>query len=244
MNKEEALQNCTVDGLVVKLPKVVLDRNTYLEVAKALNLIGGTWKGGKTAGFVFNEDPTELLQQISGGEKINLKKEFQFFETPADIADMVVELAGEIKPSDEVLEPSAGQGAIVKAIKRACGNDKLVHVYELMPVNQTILKRIDNIDFLGDDFLKCDYKFDKILANPPFAKCYDIIHIKKMYDCLIDGGRLISIASTHWKYSMNKKETEFKNWLNSVGAQIYDIEKGSFKTSGTMVDTVIIVIDK
>lgn len=76
MNKEEILQQCTVDGLVVKLPEVKLERKLYQEVAKVLELIGGKWKGNKVMGFVFNEDPTELLEQIANGESRNLKKEF------------------------------------------------------------------------------------------------------------------------------------------------------------------------
>ena len=82
MTKEEVLQNCTVDGNVVKLPNVKLDRKLYLEVSKSLELIGGKWKGGKIFGFIFPSDPTELLQQIASGEKRNLKKNFSFSEHP------------------------------------------------------------------------------------------------------------------------------------------------------------------
>ena len=45
--KEEVLQNCTVEGTVIKLPNTQLDRKLYQEVAKSLELIGGKWKGGK-----------------------------------------------------------------------------------------------------------------------------------------------------------------------------------------------------
>ena len=88
--KEEVLQNCTVEGTTVKLPNVQLDRKLYQEVAKALELIGGKWKGGKVFGFVFATDPTDLLDQIANGEKRNLKKEFQFFATPEKLADELV----------------------------------------------------------------------------------------------------------------------------------------------------------
>lgn len=110
MTKEQILQQCTVEGLIVKLPTEQLDRNLYLEVAKALNIIGGKWKGGKTQGFVFQTDPTDLLNQIASGESRNLKKEFQFFGTPADLADELVELA-DLKTDSVILEPSAGPGA-------------------------------------------------------------------------------------------------------------------------------------
>ena len=106
------LKQCTVEGLVVKLPDEQLSRPLYMEVAKQLNLIGGKWKGNKIMGFVFQEDPTELLNKIAGGEKINLKKEYQFFATPSSLArDMV--MYADIDGASSILEPSAGQGAIV-----------------------------------------------------------------------------------------------------------------------------------
>lgn len=42
--KEDVLKNCTVEGLVVKLQNVQLERKLYQEVAKSLELIGGKWK--------------------------------------------------------------------------------------------------------------------------------------------------------------------------------------------------------
>ena len=89
--KQEVLQNCTVEGNLVKLPGVQLERKLYLDVANALELIGGKWKGGKVGAFVFPHDPTELLKQIANGDNRNLKKEYQFFETPAELADELAE---------------------------------------------------------------------------------------------------------------------------------------------------------
>lgn len=73
MEKHEILQECKVEGNLVKLPDIQLDRKLYLEVSKALNLIGGVWRGGKVGGFVFQTDPTDLLYQISVGDNVNLK---------------------------------------------------------------------------------------------------------------------------------------------------------------------------
>jgi 16S rRNA G1207 methylase RsmC len=183
------------------------------------------------------------LAQIANGENRNLKKEFQFFATPDPLADTLVELA-ELNDTAEILEPSAGQGAIVKAIHKSTWQARTVWGYEAMDVNQKFLEKIPGFRLLGDDFLTCDTSFDRIIANPPFSKNQDIVHIRKMYDQLSHGGRLVSIASTHWQHSSNKKEVQFKEWLQTVGAKIKNVEKGAFKESGTNVAAVIIVIDK
>ena len=244
MEVKEVLQKCTVEGMVVKLPDSQLDRKLYEQVAKALQGIGGKWKGGKVMGFIFPTDPTENLDRIAGGEKINLKKDFQFFATPSKIADKLVELAG-IKLSHSILEPSAGSGAIVSAIKRIQPNVP-VNCYELFDVNRMALEEIENAVILGEDFLSApeNVKFDRIIANPPFSKNQDIDHLYKMYELLNNKGRVVCITSTHWKHSSNKKETEFRAWLQNKHAYITELEPGAFKESGTTIPTVIIVIDK
>lgn len=240
----EILKNCTIDGNNVKLPNGQLDKKLYQGVAKKLNLIGGKWKGGKTAAFVFPSDPTELLNQVANGEARNIKKEYQFYATPSILADDLVEYA-DISETDDILEPSAGQGAIIQAINRILPN-KIVDCYELMDINRDFLSKITTANLIGNDFLaETNLKFyDKIIANPPFSNNQDISHVREMYNRLKIGGRLVSITSKHWNLSNNKKEKDFKNWLNELNAEVYDIENGAFKSSGTMIGGYIIVINK
>lgn len=243
-NVQTILQRCTIEGTTVKLPPGQLDRKIYQEVAKQLNLIGGAWKGHKIMGFVFPNDPTELLNQIASGTKRNLQKEFQFFPTPDHLADRLVKLA-KIRERDDILEPSAGQGAIVNAIQRNTWRHRTVYGFELMDINRTFLDEIPGFILLGNDFLKeCKLPFDKIIANPPFTKNQDIDHIIKMYKFLKKGGTLVSIASKHWQYANNKKENQFRDWLDEIGAEIIEIPAGEFKESGTTIATCIIVINK
>lgn len=70
MTKIDVLQNCMVIGNCVKLPDETIDRKVYIEVSKALNSIGGKWQGGR---FVFNEDPTESMNKITGDQNIDFK---------------------------------------------------------------------------------------------------------------------------------------------------------------------------
>lgn len=243
METTTILQQCTVEGNIVKLPPIQLNRNDYLGVKSKLELIGGKWKGGKTQGFVFEDDPTDLLAQIAGGENRNIKKEYQFFETPDDLADELVRMA-QIKSTDTVLEPSAGRGAIVRAVHRQHPEIN-VRGFEIMDLNLSFLAKIDRFTLLGHDFLTEDCRpVDVIVANPPFAKNQDIQHINRMYSLLRSGGRLVTVASIHWQFTGGKKETAFRNWLGDIGAEVIPVASGEFKDSGTMVRTCIVKIQK
>jgi hypothetical protein len=212
-----------------------------LGVADKLKKIGGKWTGGKVQAFVFPHDPTELLAKIQSGEKVNLKKDFQLFESPEAVADQIIKLA-DIPMYSVVLEPNGGNGAIIRRIHPSCG----VFTYEINPLCHGRLELIDNAVLLGTDFLQADEstRYHYIVANPPFSKNQDIDHIYKMYSVLADGGRMVSVASKHWQIGGNRKETAFREWLDQVGAEIHEVEAGAFKESGTNIPTVIIVINK
>jgi hypothetical protein len=243
MNKIEVLQNCKIESNVIKLPDVQFDRKIYLEVKKTLELIGGKWKGEKVAGFVFAIDPTDLLNQVANGEKRNLKKEFQFFATPTNLAEKLVYYA-DLKNYDTILEPSAGQGAIIEHINKQC--TVIPDCFEIMGVNKSILNKTDlKFNLVGDDFLKSDDKeYSKIIGNPPFSKNQDITHVYKMFSKLNRGGRIVTIMSKHWQNSTNKKETEFRNWLDALEVELVEIDAGKFKERGTSIAPVIVIINK
>lgn len=238
MNVEEILKQCKVNEKVLTLPDIQLDRKTYLEVAKKLELIGGKWNR-KYKGFLFEENPSELLSDIQNGDNRNIKKEFQFFETPKDLANELC-LFIPNRLLRDILEPSAGRGAIVRAIKKS---RPTVPVYycELMELNRKMFN--GNAEFLCDDFLSLpeDRKYEIVVANPPFNKNQDIDHFYKM--CKVCDGRIISIMSKHWQHCDNKKEAAFRQFLAENNAQIIDIEAGRFKNSGTMVASCIVVMD-
>ena len=67
---------------------------------------------------MFPFDPRELMADaVETGAVVDAKKTLQFFETPADLAARMVDLA-QIAPGNRVLEPSAGFGRIVRAADR------------------------------------------------------------------------------------------------------------------------------
>ena len=242
---EEILKHCTLEDNVLKLPQVQFNKKSYAEAKKWIEEAGGSWQGGKVQGFIFPFNPERVFSILNEGKRCNLAQDFQFFETPSDVADWLVMLAGGIHEHDKALEPSAGRGALVRAIHRSCP-DAVVDCYEMMPENKELLLRLGGINIIGDDFTKSTIgkKYTKIIANPPFSGNQDIRHVRMMYDMLEQGGTLASITSAHWEFAEEKTCRDFRKWLEDVGGAKYEIESGAFKESGTGVRTLAIVIKR
>ena len=192
---EEILKHCTLEDGVLKLPQVQFNKKSYAEAKKWIEEAGGSWQGWKVQGFTFPFNPERVFSILKDGKRCNLQQDYQFFETPADVADWLVMLAGGIHEDDTVLEPSAGRGALIKAIHRACPS-VTVECYELMPENREFLHTLSNVILLDEDFTKNSVgSYTKIIANPPFSGNQDIEHVRLMYDRLEEGGTLAAITS-------------------------------------------------
>ena len=241
---EEILRHCTLENNILKLPQVQFNKKSYAEAKKWIEEAGGSWQGGKVQGFTFPFNAERVFSILKDGKRCNLQQEYQFFETPDSVADWLIMLAGGIHEDDTVLEPSAGRGALIKAVHRACPS-VMVECYELMPENREFLHSLGNVILLGEDFAKDSVgSYSKIIANPPFANNQDIDHVRLMYERLEEGGTLAAITSPHWKFASEKKCAAFRQWIDEVHGQVFEIGAGEFKESGTSISTMAIVIKK
>ena len=242
--QEDALNviaRSTVEGNVLFLPPGQLDRKLYLSVNKVLTSIGGKWNRGKK-GHVFESDPSDVLDEIiNTGEFTDAKKEFQFFETPGELAKKMVDMA-EILDRDVLMEPSAGNGRILNEFPLHGGNEFIV--YDLNPNCVQWLQDKGYYVALARDFLEEDAKADVIVMNPPFTKQQDVKHILHAWDCLNHGGRLVSIVSESPFFRENKLSKQFREWLDENNATVIRLDPGTFKESGTMVNTRLIKVIK
>jgi len=214
-----SISKMIVSGNRMDLPKDEHFGN-YAQVKKTLVAAGGKYKKN---GFDFTVPAQDIYDRLVGGEEVNDKKKFQFFATPPELVKELVSLAG-VHDGQTVLEPSAGHGAIADEVIR---KDATCIVVELME---------DKTELLGF--------FDHVIANPPFTKNQDIDHIKHMYKFLKPGGSLTTIASQSWLHGSQRKQTQFKGWVESLDSYVGVIDKGAFKSSGTQVGVTIIKIVK
>ena len=231
-----------------------LDRKTYLDVNKVLESIGGEWNKREKC-HIFKCDVEDILAEIiNTGEfepALDKKKVLNFFPTPAKLARRLVELA-EVNITSKVLEPSAGRGAIIDALAPFTSSISFVEIdkgnYDYCCL-EFIGERVGayNGDFLTPNLFK-NNSFDRVVMNPPFAikgspQC-DIDHVRRAFEYLKPGGILVSVVSESPFFRENSKSVLFRQWLNELDAEIFDLPSGEFKESGTMVKTRIIKIKK
>lgn len=217
-----------------------LDRKMYERTNKVLEAAGGKWNK-KAKAHLFDDDAaTRIDQIILSGEVEIPKDEFNYFPTPPVIVERLLDLA-DIQKGMHVLEPSAGQGAI--AIPCAAIGAH-VDTVELNDKNADILIT-RGFDVLARDFLNVvslGKLYDRVVMNPPFTKQQDIKHVIHALGFLKPNGLLVSVMSASVTFRSNKLTQNFRSLVEQRGGTIEPLPEGSFKESGTGVNTVIVII--
>jgi len=242
------LSTVEIDGNNVRIT-AQLDRKLYLAVNKVLGRIGGKWNK-KAKAHVFDVDPTERLEMVINSGMLDPKVKTGYFPTPAPIVDRMIELAN-LQSGQQILEPSAGQGHIAdEIIKSINGKRSQLFLCENLPENVHIL--VDKGYIVEDEFFafaedckESVMKFDRIIMNPPFERQADIDHVTAAYNLLVPGGILVTIMSAGVLFRENKKTVEFmENIMEPHGTHLDRLPSGAFKESETMVNTVLLRLEK
>lgn len=233
------LENATTDGARLVL-NGQLDRKTYTDTDKVLQAIGGKWDR-KAKAHIFDGDAEALIGDVLvSGEYFRTKQDFGQFDTPSDLAERVVAIAG-VSSGSVVLEPSAGIGRIAHAARAAGG---LVTCYEIDPSRAQALRNVFPdvfmADFLGSE---PDPVYTSVVMNPPFSRQADIDHVIHAFRFLAPGGRLVAIMSASVAFRQNAKTASFREMVSFSGGTIESLPDGTFRESGTMVNTVIVTMN-
>lgn len=245
----DVLARSTIDEHVLCLPKGQLPRPLYEQVDKALQALGGKWNR-QLRGHLFDRDPNAALAEaLARGSVEDRKKTLQQFWTPPEIVGRMCDLAGDIEGTD-VLEPSAGKGHILFEIIGRGGLPTAVEIdpAEAMQLEAEVEGRwpIVCADFLN--WTPCrpytPTLFDFIIMNPPFARNQDIAHVRRAYDLLKPGGRLVAITSPHWTFASDRAAVDFRQWFDEHGDSNDHLPTGTFKAMGTGVGSQLISLTK
>ena len=236
------LKDATLSGNELRLD-APLERKQYEKVKKVLVGIGGPWNRTKKA-HVFEEDVWGVLSDVlTTGHYFDSKKALEFFETPPDLVDELLDAAG-VGANMDVLEPQCGKGAIVeRLLKRNCKSVVAVEIDKDRAEYTRDQYAGEPLTVIQDDFLDMDSRlpfFDAVVMNPPFSRGKDIDHFRMGFRFLRHRARIASIMSAGVVFKQDRKTLEFRRWLDDNHGEIRRLPEGSFKVSGTGVNTVMV----
>nr|ELR5099915.1 methyltransferase [Providencia rettgeri] len=239
-----------------------LDRRLYTNTNKVLEAAGGKWNRKEKAHIFDGSAEGRIDGIILSGSVVVPKDDFNFFPTPEKIINTMVTSAN-IQDGDRVLEPSCGDGRIVKAVAKAAKNLNIVAVeldekrVQQLNSDPEITSLVNpeftgtSLELVNADFLshEMDEKFDVIIMNPPFKNKADIKHTNRALDLLLSGGvytqggRLRGILSAGVLFREDALTKAFRERVKLLGGSFTELEDKAFKESGTMVKTVLLEID-
>ena len=170
----------------------------------------------------------------------------QLFPTPADLAARMVDLAG-LCDGDRILEPSAGTGRIVQALRDTGKtmhivavevnrdlSDVLYRSYQAKPTEIPQEVEVITADFLA---VKSVGVFDAIVMNPPFENGADVKHITHALTMLKPGGRLVALCANG-----PRQNAVLRPLVEARGGEWEDLPADTFKAEGTGVRTALIAV--
>jgi predicted RNA methylase len=237
------LSNAQMDGSRLVLAGQ-LDRALYTQTNKVLEAAGGKWDR-KAKAHVFPVDAADAMEQIIQTGEVTLirtiQQDFGYFPTPPAVVKRLMALAC-VDFETLALEPSAGQGAIARAL---IDHGATVDCVELLGKNVEALEALKNVNAVQQgDFLAItpDPAYDRVVMNPPFAKQADIHHVNHALKFLKPDGLLVSVMSAGITFRDNKLTQDFRDLIRARGGDIEALPDGAFKDSGTLVRTVIVTI--
>lgn len=232
-----------------------LDRALYEKVNKALTAMGGKWSRSIKA-HVFKTDPRPQVEGLLEAGSLTVERD-GFFETPRAVVERMLELAPMPEYRAHILEPSAGMGAILEVLmsQKFATERNSFYFCEKNDQRADHIKKNFDAERVGKDFMKLEAfdpieqevrYYDRIYMNPPFEEGQDIDHVQHAYDLLADSGdaALVAVMSEGPFFRADRKATEFREWLEDVGGISEPLPAGSFKESGTGVNTRLVLIKK
>lgn len=220
-----------------------LDRAAYTRVNKVLTAAGAKWNRAMQA-HVFQDDAREIVEtMILTGTVVSVKQAFGYFATTPQVLAVLLAEA-EIQPGQRMLEPSAGCGVLARAGLAAGARVDCVEIRHdaAVALHQSGLYA----DVQCDDFMTLPVRpvYDRVLMNPPFGNQADLRHVRRAYDWLAPGGRLVTVMASGVTQRENRLSVEFRDFVAAQGGRFAPLPENAFRASGTDVRTVTLVLDR
>ncbi|MEV0297119.1 class I SAM-dependent methyltransferase [Nocardia sp. NPDC050710] len=247
----EILAESRIEGDKLFLPKQLTPAD-YKKVNRVIETMGGKWSRREQA-HVFTDDPAEIIAAaVASGKTPNtVSKTLEaYFATPDWLARHIVsgehsDITG-LEAGAHVLEPSAGDGAFVRAILET---NPSVHVtaVEPNPERAAVIGSDPRVTVVVSSFEEfaatASRQFTVVVMNPPFAlprrPTVWMDHLYAAWDLLIAGGQLLAVAPGSYTFRTDRDYRAMREFITTHGGY-EELPAGTFAKSGTDVDAVFL----
>jgi predicted RNA methylase len=228
-----------------------LDRALYVKVNKVLEATGWRWDRKAKAHIHPSAAPADALDSLLAAGEVVTAAELGFFETQGEALARLMAWA-EVRPGMLVLEPSAGEGAIVRECVAHGADVTAIELDEgrwramlaWAPDSRCLCIQGDFLLFPNPNVARAPHGFDRVVMNPPFARQQDLAHVLHALDFLKVGGRLSAIMSAGVSFRQDRRTQDFHQRIAPYSPEWIPLPAGAFKASGTMVNTTILTLVK
>lgn len=250
-----------INGLpALKLCSGQLERKLYKNVNEVLARLEGKWKGGRISAHLFpvHVPLADLLQVVIETGQMPPKNPLAYYPTPDDVIRRMMGYMSLCMPPNVVLEPSAGTGSLVTAVKEQWSYAAVTAV-EMDPVRAVALRRntaewpdvtVHEADFLvwGKEALASGVRFDGVLMNPPFSinsKQMWVDHVNLAYSLLERDSALVAIVPPGIKFNEQKNIAALRQLVKDCGeGEIEELPANAFEEAGTNMNICILYLRK
>jgi SAM-dependent methyltransferase len=176
-----------------------------------------------------------------------LSTDLAFYPTSAEVAKVVVDRAA-VCPGDRVLEPSAGDGALVRALlQRGAAVEAIevdsnrakaveaLHNEHIVGVKRAWSPAVrdyvdvhdgppwDRLRVVCANFLQVPAvaEFDAVVMNPPFHGTHWMQHVRHAFDFLRPGGQLVTILPIGAELNESPPYARFRAWAQPFASGRY-----------------------
>jgi len=189
-------------------------------------------------------DAAERGEELKPGTAV--AKDLQFYPTPVEVIERL--LRDHDFTGMNVLEPSAGTGAIVRELKSR-GASRITAV-EVNAERAACIQNWPGVIVYRANFLdmKARPEFDWVIMNPPFYGTHWMDHVLHAFDWLKPGGRLVAILPATAEIGESARHQKFRAWAEKRAPRFErlftDLPPESFKASGTRIQTVALRLSR
>jgi predicted RNA methylase len=236
----DIIRSAAVDGMTLRLPDQ-LDPKVYKRTDLVIRAAGGQWNRYKRA-HQFPGDAANAIAELLATGQVITDDDRGYFPTPEPIVERLLALA-EIEPGCELLEPSAGRGAIAKP---AVGRGAIVDCVEIDEARAEHIRsagyarKVITADFLD---VKVERRYQRAVLNPPFGNRQDVRHVERALRFVEPGGLVVAVMSANLTFLSDRLTKDFRARVQEARGTITELPDDAFPSKVRTVVAVIPVRD-